>query len=392
MTYEHLNTPCFIINKEELEKNIDELHTALKINWDNYIIGYSFKTNSLPWIVNFYKKNNCYAEVVSESEYKLALKLEYEKNKIIYNGPIKYKELFLDAIVNGSIVNIDSQRELRWLSDLPQNKTHKIGLRVNFDIEEVCPGESACGSEGGRFGFSVETGALKEAVDLINQLDNVELVGLHLHISSKTRSLNIYKAIAEKVCEIKNRYNLTLEYIDVGGGFFGGLPTKPSFAEYIKIIKSILEKEFSPLTTTLIVEPGASVVGSPIDYLCRVMDVKTTNLNRFVITNGSRIHIDPLMHKNNYFYHLREANPLLVEKQVICGFTCMENDRILTLTQQEELVEGSFIIFNKVGAYTMCLSPLFIDYFPIVYLKDGNDFKVVREKWTESEYIQKCEK
>ena len=81
MTYEHLNTPCFIINKEELEKNIDELHTALKINWDNYIIGYSFKTNSLPWIVNFYKKNNCYAEVVSESEYKLALKLEYEKNK-----------------------------------------------------------------------------------------------------------------------------------------------------------------------------------------------------------------------------------------------------------------------------------------------------------------------
>ena len=70
----------------------------------------------------------------------------------------------------------------------------------------------------------------------------------------------------------------------------------------------------------------------------------------------------------------------------------MENDRILTLTQQEELVEGSFIIFNKVGAYTMCLSPLFIDYFPIVYLKDGNDFKVVREKWTESEYIQKCEK
>ena len=392
MTYEHLNTPCFIINKEELEKNIDELHTALKINWDNYIIGYSFKTNSLPWIVNFYKKNNCYAEVVSESEYKLALKLEYEKNKIIYNGPIKYKELFLDAIVNGSIVNIDSQRELRWLSDLPQNKTHKIGLRVNFDIEEVCPGESACGSEGGRFGFSVETGALKEAVDLINQLDNVELVGLHLHISSKTRSLNIYKAIAEKVCEIKNRYNLTLEYIDVGGGFFGGLPTKPSFAEYIKIIKSILEKEFSPLTTTLILEPGAAVVGSPIDYLCRVMDVKTTNLNRFVITNGSRIHIDPLMHKNNYFYHLREANPLLVEKQVICGFTCMENDRILTLAQQEELVEGSFIIFNKVGAYTMCLSPLFIDYFPIVYLKDGNDFKVVREKWTESEYIQKCEK
>lgn len=390
--YDNLITPCFIINKEELQTNIDSLHTAIKNNWSNYIIGYSFKTNSLPWLVNFYKKNNCYAEVVSESEYNLALTLGYTSDKIIYNGPIKYKNLFLDALIEGSIVNLDSQREIRWLEELPKDRKYKIGIRVNYDIEADCPGESTCGVDGGRFGFNLENGSLAQVLEKIAKLEHIQIAGLHMHISSKTRSLNIYRSIANKVCAVKRQFGLKLEYIDVGGGFFGGLPTKPSYDAYVKVIRDELKQEFSPEKTTLILEPGASVVGAPIDYICRVMDVKETNLNRFVITNGSRTHIDPLMHKSNYFSNFIDVKENIIDKQVICGFTCMENDRIMSLDEGKELVEGSYIEFNKVGAYTMCLSPLFIEYFPTVYVRENNLLEVVREKWSPIEYIQKCKR
>lgn len=36
----------------------------------------------------------------------------------------------------------------------------------------------------------------------------------------------------------------------------------------------------------------------------------------------------------------------------------------------------------------MCLTPLFIKYFPDVYVKDGDDLIRVREKWTPVNYIQ----
>ena len=40
--------------------------------WQNYIIGYSYKTNALPWLISYLNDQGCFAEVVSDDEYKLA--------------------------------------------------------------------------------------------------------------------------------------------------------------------------------------------------------------------------------------------------------------------------------------------------------------------------------
>ena len=91
----NIDTPCFVIDEEELRANIRDLHKALNDTWGNYIIGYSCKTNSLPWVMNFVKNEGCYAEVVSDFEYKLAKKIGYTDKTIIFNGPNKGKEIFL---------------------------------------------------------------------------------------------------------------------------------------------------------------------------------------------------------------------------------------------------------------------------------------------------------
>lgn len=391
MIYKEIETPCFIIHKKKIKQNLEALQESLMRYWPKFIIGYSFKTNALPWVLNYCKFKGCFAEVVSNSEYALALTLGYEKNKIIYNGPIKRKDSFLEAIQNGCIVNIDTMQEAKWLEALPEDKTYGIGVRVNYDIEAKCPGESACGMEGGRFGFNIENGTLEEVIQRIKQYPNINIEGLHMHVSSKTRSLNVYRATAREVCDIQKRFKLNLKYIDIGGGFFGDMLDKPSFNQYFEMISKVLKEVFKPEEVTLIVEPGISIIGSPVDYVCKVIDVKQTNLNYFVVTDGSRIHIDPLMHKSQYLYTLADSlDRDNIAKQVVCGFTCMENDRLMTLNQEQQLKVGDTLTIHKVGAYTMCLTPLFIDYFPVVYLQDDDSLKVIREKWTVKEYMQKC--
>lgn len=389
-----LETPYFLIDEKELNNNITSLKNALNTHWKNHIIGYSFKTNSLPWLVDYFKNIGFYAEVVSDDEYQLASIVGYGEHKIIYNGPCKSKETFIDAIKNGCLVNIDSQRELHWLREL-DNRKIEIGIRVNFDLEKYCPNESAMGTEGGRFGFCYENGELKKVIDYIGTLNHVSIKGIHLHCSTKTRSLNIYRAISKVACEVKRTYELDLKYVDVGGGFYGGLKDKPQFSEYIEVISSELSKEFDKKNTTLIVEPGTSLVSSPFNFITRVIDIKKTIANNFVVTDGSRINVDPLMNKSKYFFNVKYSNEIkkeFLETQVISGFTCMENDRLFILENHPQLSIGDIVAYEKVGAYTMCLSPLFIKYYPAVYLKKDDNFYKISEKWTARDYINKNSK
>jgi diaminopimelate decarboxylase len=131
-----------------------------------------------------------------------------------------------------------------------------------------------------------------------------------------------------------------------------------------------------------------ALIGAPIDYVTTVVDVKRTTRNTFVVTDGSRTQIDPLMTKMRYFNEIirRGDSRKLIDKQIISGFTCMEHDRLFELVDGEELLPGDQIVYHKVGAYTMCLSPLFIKWYPDVYVKDDGKVYRVRDRWSADEY------
>lgn len=401
-----IQTPCYIIHREELNRGIEELKQALAQYWPRAVVGYSFKTNALPWAMLQMKQAGFYAEVVSEDEYDLAAKLGFEH--VIYNGPVKGKRSFDDALRRGYIVNLDARRELDWLEEYAGTDI-AVGLRVNFDVESECPGETSGGQEGSRFGFSYETGEFAEALDRLNRM-NIRLAGLHMHCGSKTRSINIYRALARKVCELKKEFDLNSDYIDLGGGYFGGMPNKPGFADYVKAIREELSPTYSPEDTTLIMEPGTSIITPPIEYVVSVVDVKRTYAGQFAVTDGSRIDVDPLHRKSSYFYEVQperasslgqspavsseqgqtasqEQERKTIAKQTVCGFTCMEDDRLFDMIDQPELRVGDRIAFKKSGGYTMCLTPLFIRYFPRVYVEEAGTYRIVRDAWGPDEYM-----
>lgn len=381
-------TPYFLIHTKIIDKLAEDIQNSLHEKWKNGIVGYSFKTNNLPWIIKYMKEKGFWAEVVSSDEYQLAKELGYAPNQIIFNGPVKQKCDFIEAVEGGAIVNIDSKRELNWLLECNKIAESNIGLRVNFCIENFCPGESQCGDKDGRFGFSYEKGELNKAINFLQE-NNIPLCGLHLHCSSKTRSLNIYKAISKVLVEIVHRNNLHIKYVDIGGGFFGGVEGKPSFGEYFHHIYNIFKSEVLLNNVNIIIEPGMSVIGAGIDYITSVVDFKVTKNNSFVTLDGSRIHIDPLMKKTSYTYCIerkQKNKEVNAEKQTLCGFTCMEGDRFFEL-EDIPLMENDRVVFQKVGAYTMGLSPQFIEFYPAVYADVNGNLRLVRNKNTAKQYI-----
>lgn len=387
MNWEELRTPCYIVRQGELERGIALLKDALAKYWSNAVVGYSFKTNALPWALCRMKAAGFYAEVVSEDEYELAERLGF--SHMIYNGPVKGKASFLRALSGGAIVNLDAERELDWLREAGRIDA-SVGLRVNFDLETICPGETSAGAEGSRFGFSYEKGAFAGALRRLEEMGHT-LSGVHLHVGSKTRSVGIYRGLARMACRLKREYGLSLSYVDLGGGYFGGMENKPKFPDYMRAIREELLEAFSPEETTLIVEPGTSLITPPVEYVTTVVDCKETYANRIVTIDGSRIDVDPLHRKRSYFYsvhadHRPGDRRRELPKQVVCGLTCMEDDRLFTLENASELLPGDRIVFQKVGGYTMCLTPLFIRYFPPVYAEEGGVYTCVRRRWGAAEY------
>lgn len=392
-----LQTPFFRIKEKELLYDIALLKESLEKNWGNYIAGYSVKTNSLPWLLTYLKKQGFYAEVVSKTEYDLVSRLGFPGKQIIYNGPIKDKKVFEKVLLAGGYINLDSNYELDWMEELSRlypNRHFRIGLRVNCDITALCPQEKLPSQEGGRFGYCYENGVLRAAIDRLSALPNVWTAGLHLHSSTQSRTVQVFGALAKMAVTIAQEYSLSLDYVDMGGGYFGGRADKPDYRDYFQEIGKELSAYFDSQKTILIVEPGVSLISRASTFETSVIDVKDIRGRKFVVTDGSRTNLNPLVTRHVYPHHIEYVSDISLRKAVsdqwICGATCMEYDRLFEITDDIELVPGDKIIYDTAGGYTMCLNPLFINYFPAVYVEhnDGSIF-TARDAWTNEEFLQK---
>lgn len=384
-------TPAFVIDESALNILVNRFRDALAEHWPNSVMSYSVKTNSLPWLLTYMKRQGVWAEVVSDSEYKLACAVGYAPEQIVYNGPVKSRAVLRSALRNGSLTNLDSKREVRWAAELAAEDPSlnvRVGLRVNWDLDALCPGQSTVVGDMSRFGFDYVNGEFEAAIVQLTDA-GVSVAGLHMHRNSRSNSPQVYQAAAGVAREIISTFDLELDWIDIGGGFFGSLDDTALFDDYISCIRAELEGAVDLSRTRLVIEPGGSVIAAPVEFHAQVLDTKDIGQRRFVITNVSRTDIDPLFRKQAPYYIVTEAaadtnHP----EQVIAGFTCMEDDRLMVLKDSPKLVEGDRIVFRRVGAYTMSYGSSFIEFPPAVYVLHENHLTLVRRAGDVEDYLQ----
>lgn len=391
----------FLLNLNKLRQNYNKMEHAFKSRYQNLIIGYSYKTNYLPYLCKELSQLGAYAEVVSRLEYDLALKIGVDPERIIFNGPLKTEEDIETALDHGSILNIDSLYEIDYLTNYclkNKHKTVKAGLRVNFDISDT-KGNSVLqeGYDVSRFGICVSNGNFQFAVNQLKKVENLNIVGLHGHFSTKERKVENYRIITQGLCTLIHQYFLdSIEYIDIGGGFYGELPASfnvqtPSFDDYAEAVCMVMNTEFGNQAKKpyLIIEPGISIVANVFQFIAKVIETKKIQDKHFVLIDGSVHNIKPTMHKRNL--------PMKIVKQDtehrhftsynIVGYTCMEKDYLAHDIEGDLPISGDFIIFENVGAYTIVFNPPFIKERPSIVAFGDNEFFVVRKKESLKEFF-----
>ena len=388
---ESVGTPFYLMNEEQYITNVRSFVSAFKTRYHSVIAGYSFKTNYVPALCVIAKEEGAWAEVVSEMEYRLALSLGF--TNIIFNGPIKKEHVLIDALLRGCIVNLDSMYEVDCIiSYLEKNPSQKfsVGLRVNINLTGQ-DGESSiqCGLKEGRFGFTRES--IQIAITRLQEY-GVEIISLHGHTSSKDRAVENYKVIVQQMLSICTDYKLyNVKFFNVGGGFFGAaakgidVSNKPTYVTYANAILDILMSNewFNKVEPNIVIEPGVSVVANAFTYVCKVFQHKVINGKDYLTTDGCVFDIKPTLHQNNLPHSLIQESPSKGQLTYnVVGSTCMEKDILLNQINLPTANYGDFLKVEGVGAYTISLTPTFINFLPPIVSVSDNGIKVIRRRQT----------
>ncbi len=390
MELSELKTPCYIFDLNEFKRGVTSFHNALSIKLNDITIAYSVKTNSLPEALRQAKMLSCKAEVVSHDEYCLAKACGFAPKDIIYNGPMKSRETFIEAVTAGAIVNIETHRELEWLEQAAKSSgSLKVGIRLNINISHISLEDADSDNDNSRFGFATDTAEFENAINTIASLDNVTLAGLHLHRTTHSRTPRFYARLVDYAASVISKYSLDLEYLDLGGGYYGIFHNKPTFTDYTNAIYQSLKKN-NLTDIAIIIEPGNALTASSFSFISEIIDTKQVEDNlMFATCDGSRNDIDPFFRKTDYIKTIKRTddNRPTRQWQTIGGCTCLEYDRLFTLKNETALAVGDRIIFHNVGAYTMTLTPQFIRLWPRVYMKTDDKYTLIRNASTINDII-----
>ena len=390
--FERYGNSFYVFDKELFVDNLRKFKKSFQRYYSNVKLGYSYKTNYLPVICKLAQSNDAYAEVVSGMEYNLALKVGYKGKKIIFNGPLKEKEELLKAFKKKSIVHFDSYEEIKVLKEyLNENPKAEVrcALRCNFDIGE---------NDISRFGFDVENGDAENVYRELFSLKGCKPIGIHCHFSTRHRSLKSYEIRASKITELAKIIfkDHKIEYIDLGGGFFGEMNDDirnlfpfyiPTFDEYGQIIGKVLRESFPDESVTLFLEPGASVVANTMCFICKVASIKNIHTKPVVTITGGIHNVRPTSLGGGSIPFRIKKNSMLnnhLKDALIGGYTCMETDTI-NKSFNGDLSVGDILIFDNMGAYNIVFKPPFIkEAPPIIMFQSGSEnnasIEVIRER------------
>ncbi|MBK7950856.1 MAG: alanine racemase [Deltaproteobacteria bacterium] len=373
-----LALPYYLVDRAALRARIRDMRGAFERRFRKLAVAYSYKTNYFPSVLRTVHAEGAWAEVVSELEYALALRLRVPTNRIVFNGPIKSDAALERALAGGSLVHIDGLEEAERIAAIVRRHPAadpRVGLRVNLPHPE---GEGHRAFS--RFGLPLE--ALDRAVAILADA-GVEVTGLHAHLATKQRSAAHFEGVATALGEAAKLVGIDrLSSIDVGGGFGfspagGAGRAYPSFDEYADVIHGALARSSPALVEKrLLVEPGMAMVNDVVRFVTRVEAVKQIGGRTIAVVDGSIQTVKPTRHGLNLPTRVYDAEgrPKSGPSTTcdLVGYTCMDDDYIAIDQALPHLERGDRVEIDHVGAYTAVFKPTFIRAMPAVHSIDGN--------------------
>lgn len=386
---EEFGSPLFVFSEASIRRQYQRVVSAFKNGYPHFQLAWSYKTNYLQAICALFHQQGSIAEVVSDFEYEKAKKLGVESSDIIYNGPYKTTASLKKAVQEGARIHLDNMDELVRLEQIANELSirPKVGIRINLDAG-IYPAWT-------RFGFNLENGEAQHIIQRIIKSGKMDLIGLHTHIGTFILSPDAYgkaiKKLVDLYLQIKDKFSVTLEYLDLGGGLPSTnrlkaqyLPSSvaiPPVEQYAEKITQVLNKTFSYKEgPKLYLETGRALIDDA-GYLITTVQAshRLPDQRRSLVVDAG---VNLLF--TSYFFDVNvfPAQPSHggMEHTVIYGPLCMNIDIVREAVQLPYLSVGDKLVFHPVGAYNVTQWMQFIHLRPSVVLisADGKPFVIRR--------------
>lgn len=364
----------YLLDSKQFRSNFVELKSSFEKIYNKFNIAYSYKTNYTPKLCRIVNELGGYAEVVSEMEMELALRIGVEPKRIIWNGPIKNKEISKKFLLSGGIINIDCLSEAEYIREIANNTDSKInvGMRCNFDVKDGVIS---------RFGMDVNGSEFEKVLDIIKSTENIHLINFQCHFAK--RQIEFWPNKAKGMLDLIDRIGIVPERIDIGGGLFGKMEPSlkeqftwpiPDYNEYAMAIAPMFAERFKneDVKPELIIEPGSALVGDCMNFVGTVKTIKDVRGKAFASVLGSQKNISmtginppiEIIHMDGEQKEYKDLD--------FVGFTCIEGDVIYRNYNGSLACEDKIVIKNC-GSYSLVMKPPFIlPNFAVLDISEGN--------------------
>ena len=335
-------------------------------------------------------------DVASGGELFAALRAGFPPERIYMHGNNKdARELgeALDARVGTIIVdNLDEVASL-GREAAARGRVQPVLVRVTPGVKPSTHSYISTGQIDSKFGFSIEGGPAREAVDAVRAAPSLELVGLHCHIGSQLFDLSGYGAAAAIVADfVASCGGDDMRIMDMGGGL--GIAytrdDRPAAVEdYAEAVVESVRAEWGRIGLPMprvLVEPGRSIVGRAGVTLYRVGGTKVIpGVRTYASVDGGMSDLmRPMLYGAVYeplLANRAEAEP--TETLRLVGKHCESGDVLVSEAALPPVGPGDLVCLPATGAYGVSMASNYNGVTrPAVVFVDGGTARLVTRRET----------
>ena len=310
-------------------------------------------------------------DLCSGGEIYTAKSAGFNMSETLFNGNNKtYEELCMALDYGIGTISVDNFFELAILDNIAKSKdkTVRILLRITPGIECHTHEYIQTGHLDSKFGFDLTQ--VDEAIELIKEeYTNLNLIGLHAHIGSQIFEKKVYydevDVIFKEIKRIKDKHNITLTEINLGGGLGIKYTEKDKPISIYEIAQTIIEsieehsKKYNIEEPYLFIEPGRSIVGTAGVTIYTAGSSKQVPKGRRyqAVDGGMADNARPSLYQATYTVEVANK-PNEEEKEIvtIAGRFCESGDILAKDVNLPVIEEGDIICFYDTGAYGYSMS------------------------------------
>ena len=408
-------SPVHVVLGERLRQAVEAYRAVPPGQPNGAELYYSYKSNPVPGVLRLLHGMGVGAEVISEYELWLALRLGVPPEKIIYNGPAKSPASIRTAIEKGILLlGVNHREELPAMIETAR----QLGRRPDVAIRVT----TAAGWSN-QFGSSIATGQALETVWAAHDSGALRVRALHSHLGRQVRTreqaVEHVRAVLAFADTLRAQFGLEIELLDFGGSL--ACPTVTPISPMGQRLAGAFQREPPPPDPSLtlgirdyvatmvgevqdharatgrpaprvLLEPGRSMTAQAQLLLCSVLSMKEGPAAiPFAVLDAGINLAEAMRAEYHQVFHASRIMEAPTQLVALAGPICSPGDVVRWAISLPPLEAGDVLAFMDAGAYFVPFETSFSYPRPAVVLLDGGREQLLRRAETFEDLVRRDE-